>query len=287
MNDRSPIRWLVLIVVTIALLNLPAAMSGAVKSAFREAARPLQHAVDSIFVAGRQQVASIGRIPGLLREVEDLKLELDRLEAERANRRAMEAENEELRRLLGLRPEPAEDWVTAKVLGRSRDGWWQTIRLNKGSSDGLLPDMPVVSAEGLIGKTVAVSRNTADVLLVSDPAFKVSSRLVRTGSFGVVSGRGPSWEGQVFCRMEFIHKHAEITAGDEVVTSGLGGVFPENLMIGYVDRVFMDTSGLYQYADVITRADLSRLRYVFVVRNVMANREPGAAGTGAEPRGGS
>jgi rod shape-determining protein MreC len=266
LNDRSLIRWLVLVVVIIALLNLPAGMSDTIKSAFREAARPLQYALDSAWGSVAGYTKSVGRIPGLLVENESLRQEVARLTTERNHLRTFESENEQFRQLLRLRPRPETDWITAQVLSRSHDGWWQTVRLNKGSSEGIAENMAVVSAEGLVGRIVAVSRNTADVLLLSDPAFKVSTRLIRTGSFGVVSGRGPSWQGQVYCRMEFIHKNDEIKPGDEVVTSGLGGVFPESIAIGYVDRVYMDPSGLYQHADIITRADLSSLQYVFVMR---------------------
>ncbi|HMO49598.1 MAG TPA: rod shape-determining protein MreC [Kiritimatiellia bacterium] len=276
MNDRLLIRWLVLGVVVIALLNLPDAMTGAVKAAFRETARPLQRAVDSVFGTGWDYMKSIGRIPGLMGENKTLRLEVERLTAERNSLRLLEYENAELRRQLGFQPPPETTWIACRVLARSRDGWWQTIRLNKGASDGVEENMAVVSLEGLVGRTVAVSRNTSDVLLVSDPAFRVSSRLLRTGSFGVVSGRGPSWQGQVFCRMEFIHKNDVIHPGDDVVTSGLGGVFPPNIPIGYVDRVVTDPSGLYQHADIITRADLSSLQFVFVL-NV---RDPSAAGAG-------
>jgi rod shape-determining protein MreC len=264
-NDRSVIRWLVVAVVVIALLNLPDSLSRGIKSAFSETARPLQRAIDSVFGAGWGYVKSIGRIPGLMRENKSLEMEITRLNVERNHLKMLEVENEELRRLLKFAPQPDIQFIASEVLARSRDGWWQTLRLNKGSSDGIKENMAVVSMDGLVGKTVAVSRNTTDVLLLSDPACRVSSRLVKSGSFGIVSGRGPSWQGQVYCRMEFIHKNDAVESGDEVVTSGLGGVFPPNVPIGYVDRVYMDPSGLYQHADVITRADLSSLRFVFVM----------------------
>jgi len=264
-NDRSVIRWLVVAVVVIALLNLPDSLSRGIKSAFSETARPLQRAIDSVFGTSWGYVKSIGRIPGLMRENKTLEMEISRLNAERNQLKMLEVENEELRRLLKFAPQPDIQFIASEVLARSRDGWWQTLRLNKGSSDGIKENMAVVSMDGLVGKTVAVSRNTTDVLLLSDPACRVSSRLVKSGSFGIVSGRGPSWQGQVFCRMEFIHKNDALESGDEVVTSGLGGVFPPNVPIGYVDRVYMDPSGLYQHADVITRADLSSLRFVFVM----------------------
>lgn len=272
------IRWLLLAVLVVLLLNLPESMSGALKSVFRETARPLQRAGEGVLEAGREYVQAIRRIPGLRRANEDLLMEMARLEAERAYWLQIASENEDLRRLLALRPVPHQNWIPARVMARSHDGWWQTIRLSKGSDDGIAVNMPVLSRDGLVGKTVAVSRNTADVLLLSDPAFKVSSRLARAGSFGVVNGRGPSWEGRVYCRMEFIHRNQEIREGDEVVTSGLGGIFPENLPIGTVDRVYMDDSGLYQLAEIVTRADLSSLRYVFVMRT---GETPGAKSASA------
>lgn len=267
MKDRSMIRWMILAVVVIALLNLPTSLSRSIKSAFRETARPVELLVDSVFVKSWEYVKSIGRIPRLMEDNDALQKEIIRLNAEHTQIRMLENENEELRRLLKFKPKQSTELIAAEVLTRSRDGWWQTIRLNKGVSDGLGENMAVISMDGLVGKTVAVSKNTADVLLLSDPACRVSARLLRSGSYGMVNGRGPSWQGQVFCRMEFIHKNDELRTGDEVVTSGLGGIFPPDIPIGYVERIYMDASGLYQQADVITRADLSSLRYVFVVRD--------------------
>jgi len=274
-KDRSMIRWMILAVVVIALLNLPPSLSRGIKSAFRETARPLELLVDSVFVKSWEYVKSIGRIPRLIEDNQALQREIVRLNAEHNQIRILESENEELRRLINFRPRQSTELIAAEVLTRSRDGWWHTLRLNKGVSDGLKENMAVISMDGLVGKTVAVSKNTADVLLLSDPSCRVSARLLRSGSFGVVNGRGPSWQGQVFCRMEFIHKNDELKAGDEVVTSGLGGIFPPDIPIGYVERIYMDSSGLYQQADVITRADLSSLRYVFVVRDPNRMEEEG------------
>lgn len=258
-------------VVVIALLNLPPALSQSVKSAFREISRPLERLVDTTFRGAWEYVRAIGRLPELIRENHGLQQEVARLQAERSQLRLLENENEDLRRLLQFMPRSEVRLVAAEVMTRTQDGWWQTIRLNKGVADGIGENMAVVSMDGLIGKTVAVSRNTADVLLLSDPTCRVSTRLLRSGAFGVVSGRGPSWQGQVYCRMDFIHKSEELKEGDEVVSSGLGGVFPPNVPIGYIDRIYTDASGLYQQADVITRADLSSLRYVFVMAGVIGS----------------
>jgi rod shape-determining protein MreC len=265
-NNRPLIRWVVLGLVLLALLNLPPSLAQGVKSLFREAVRPVQRAVDAVTGPLWASVTAVTRAPAVQRENDALRLERDRLLVQFSRLDAVVEENERLRDLLNLPSRDGARWMAAEVMHRTRDGWWQTARLDRGLAHGIGPNLAVVAPEGLVGKTVAASRNTADVLLLSDPSCRVSARLVRTGSFGIVSGRGPSWEGQVFCRMDFIHKDAAIQPGDEVVTSGLGGVFPPNIPIGVVDRVYTDVTGLYQYADVITRADLSALRFLFAVQ---------------------
>jgi len=78
--------------------------------------------------------------------------------------------------------------------------------------------------------------------------------------------------GDPLCRMDFIVKEADLLPGDEVVTSGLGGVYPAGLLIGYVEKAYLDRSGLYQYADIVPAADLRSLEFVFiVVRNRSAS----------------
>jgi rod shape-determining protein MreC len=189
-----------------------------------------------------------------------------RLQAEVRSLKDLEQENQRLREQMAFAQRDRRHLIPCEVIGRDSEGWWQTLRLNKGLAEGLTTNLAVVSVGGLVGKVISASTHSADVLLISDPACRVSAQVLRTGSFGVVSGRGPSWKGQVLSRMEFINKNTPILAGDEVVTSGLGGIFPKGLLIGYVDKVYLDRSGLYQHADVITRADLGSLQYVFVLR---------------------
>jgi len=272
-SNRSLIRWLVLVVVILGLLNLPETASGSLKAAFRETTRPLQRFAGMVVGSAVDFIKSIGRIPGLLRENNALALEVARLSAEQGLYESLQKENEELRDLLDFKARSKARLVPAKVLARTSDGWWQTVRINKGSADGVTENMAVISTTGLVGKVTAVSRNTADILLISDLSFRLTCRILRTGSFGVVSGRGPSWQGEVFCRMEFIDKDSQIKPGDEVVSSGIGGVFPENIPIGYIDRVSRDPSGLYLYADMVTTANLNTLLYVFVLIEAPADQE--------------
>ncbi len=257
---------LLLAIALVVILNLPESVSGAVKGFVREAVAPLQDAVARAGHGLREAGAALRGFGNLSRENQRLVAEVAALRAEARDLRALAAENDDLRRELGFRARAPRHLIACEVLARDPDGWWQTLRLNKGRADGVKPDQAVVSADGLIGRTVEVSEHTAEVLLISDPACKVAVRLPRTSTFGVLAGRGPSWRGDTLCRVDFLNKNAAILPGDEVVTSGLGGVFPRGLLVGYVgDQVFADRTGLYQQADVLSRARLGQLRYAYVV----------------------
>ena len=268
MRQRNLTIWLGLLALLLAVLNLPPAASQSVKNLVRETIAPLQESMTDLLRSLREGVTSVRGLGGLVEENKRLSQEVVRLLAQQRENKVLQRENEDLRRQLGFVARAAEDLVAGEVVSRSRDGWWSTLRINKGASDGLKPEQAVISMDGLVGKTVSVSERTADVLLLSDPTCRVAAQILRTGSFGLVAGRGPSWEGQVVCRMEFINKNVPIVPGDEVITSGLGGVFPKGLLIGYVDRVYTDRTGLYQYADIISQADLGLLQYVFAVTRV-------------------
>lgn len=247
------------------VLNLPDSMTRHVKSAVREGLAPLQAALSSTSRKTRESLEAIRGIGGLVKENEKMSGELVRLRNELRQREALEKENIALRQQLAFARRTTRDVIPCEVIARDISGWWQTVRLGKGRADGVEVNMAVVTSDGLVGKTVAVSPRTADVLLLSDPGCKVSAQITRTGAFGIVSGRGTSWKGQASCEIEFVNKNTSTRAGDEVVTSGLGGVFPKGLLIGYIDHVDMDKSGLYQVAQVVPRADLGGLDYIFVV----------------------
>ena len=267
MTDNRLIFWLVLGVFFVALLNLPESLSQRVKNSVREGVAPLQEAVTGGWRAMRESVDRVRGLGGLAEENERMAGEMARLMNQLNEFRALEKENEAFRSLIGFRKRSPRELLAAEVIARDPGGWWQSLRLDRGSAVGAKAGLAVVSPEGLVGRTVEVSEQTSDVLLLSDPSSRISAQILRTGSFGILYGRGSTWRGQVICRMEFINKNADIRPGDEVITSGLGGIFPKGLLIGYVDSVEKDRSGLYQHADVLSKADLASLQHVFILRD--------------------
>jgi rod shape-determining protein MreC len=255
----------VLAAVLIIVLNLPPSVSGRAKSMLREGLAPLQQLLSGMSLRVKEAAAGLRGLGGLARENQEMEGELARLRNDVRDLQALEQENMELREHLQFKQRAERVLIPCEVIARDISGWWQTIRLGRGSAEGITENKAVMTPDGVVGKTIDVSSRTCDVLLISDPACKVSARLSRTGAFGIVTGGGLQWNGRAICHMEFLNKNLPVQPGDEVVTSGLGGVFPKGLLIGYVEKVHSDHSGLYQRAEVLPKASLGALSYVFIV----------------------
>ena len=264
MKDR---RWIALCTVglaVVAMMNLPDSASLRVKGAVRDGISPIQ----AVLRGGVRELQDIVRyvrgVGDMALENRALSEEIVYLRGEMRMARELERDNQMLRDLLGFVRRFPNRLISCEVIGRDSTGWWQTARLDKGAAAGVAEERAVITPEGLIGRTVAVSDRTADVLLLSDPSCKVSVRLARSGTFGVVAGLGTKPGEQPACRLDYVSKTADVKEGDEVVTSGLGGLFPKGLLVGNVVRVELDKAGLYQTAWIDSAADLGELEYGFV-----------------------
>ena len=275
MRDRTYVIFAAIIAVAI-LLCLPLSLSRRARAGVGEVLAPFQSMVAGI--AGRISDSCRVLVAGHGRngENEQLTTRIAELSEKLRQYESLARENSELRSQLGFAQKSGRTLTLCEVVGRGGSaGWWQTIRLNKGSVHGISARQAVVTMDGLVGETYAVSPHTSDVLLISDRNCKVSARFARTGAFGIVMGSSTSMPGGdpvmdmcypvQFCRAEYVAKNAGIRKGDAVVTSGLGGLYPDNLLIGYVDSTAMHKSGLYRCAEVVPAADLQNLRHVFVV----------------------
>ena len=264
MKDR---RWIALCaigLVVLAMMNLPDAASRRVKGAVRDGISPLQAGLRGGVRETRDVVRYVRGLGDLALENRALSEEIVYLRGEMRMAGELERDNRMLRDLLGFVQRFPNKLISCEVIGRDSTGWWQTVRLDKGAAAGVAEGRAVLTTEGLIGRTVAVSERTADVLLLADPSCKVSVRLKRSGEFGVAEGVGAEPGRPPTVRLDYLLKTADVQPGDEVVTSGLGGLFPKGLPVGRVAEVAPDASGLYQTARIELAADLGKLEYAFV-----------------------
>lgn len=176
----------------------------------------------------------------------------------------VEVQNREYRDMLGYREKSEFELIAAKVISRAPANWWHLITIDRGSKDGIVPNSPVLTAQGLVGKVTDVMDYESQVLLLIDNSFEVSVIFQESGQYGIARGSGPSSP----VRITYIDRQAKLSPNDRVFTSGLGGVFPKGIYLGEVKEIIapQDASqtGLYQEALLGPSTEFSRLENVFV-----------------------
>lgn len=153
--------------------------------------------------------------------------------------------------------------VGARVVAAPISNFEQTVELGRGSSAGIEPDMPVVAADGLVGRVVSVSKSRSVVQLVTDPDLSVGVRLTGSGDDGAADGEG---RGQPLS-VSFVETATRVERRELVVTSGLeGALFPGGLPVGHVLRAGTGPGQLSQQVELEPAADLDHLEVVRVLR---------------------
>lgn len=265
MRNRSFIAGCALAGALLLLFLLPESLSRRLKGSLREGLAPLHELLSGTDFRLREAGSTVRGFGGLVGENRRMAENLIRLQEEVRRLEALQAENDALRASLGFVRSSPWPLVPAQIIARDVSGWWQTVRINRGRLAGIGTDCAVLTQDGLAGRTMDSTGNTAEVLLLSDPSCRVAVHLPRSDAYGILRGAGVSRNGQVFCRLELVNRNTELRAGDEVRTSGLGGVFPPGLPVGYVESFERDPAGLTQSARVQPHATLGSIRTVFVI----------------------
>ncbi len=194
---------------------------------------------------------------------EQLEAEVARLEAQVVELQQQNSEIEVLSALLDFARTHAEnEYITAAVIGRDISPFLHYIIINRGSDDGLRRGMPVVSSQGLVGRVAAVTADGARVQLITDPDMAINVRIQPSGAEGLLQG---SITGDI--TIEAIPQDAKIQSGDPVLTSGLGGNYPPDMLIGQISGVSQSPVELFQSATVESVVDFTQLEIVLVIVN--------------------
>lgn len=201
-------------------------------------------------------------------ELEDLRLQVSQLEEQVRQGEEDSRENEQLRDLLKLQQQ-RQDFVfeNAKVTARSNANWESTLTLSKGSSSGIAAGNCVITETGvLVGVVSVVGTNWCTVSSVINTDIEMGGIVTRTYSAGVLEGDF-SLMSQGKLKLNYLPEGAQLVSGDEVLTSGKGDVYPSGLVVGRVEGVFTDPSGMTRYAVITPDVDLSSLIEVFVIKD--------------------
>lgn len=265
MKERGIVFWVMLSISFIAVLKLPDSVTNSAKIAARESISPLHELVTGFSNRVRNTFRSIQGWGGLVDENQQLAREIVEMKSQIHELESLKTENVELRKKLSFKQHTKRELIAAEVIARDISGWWQTIRLDKGYEDGARKDLAVVTDQGLVGRVKDVTARTCDVLLISDPNCKVSCIIPRNSGFGVLSGKGLSLKGEVLATLSLINRNLDVEKHDPVVTSGMGGIFPKGILVGHIEDIDYDSSGLFKKADILPMQDLGSITYVFII----------------------
>jgi rod shape-determining protein MreC len=196
-------------------------------------------------------------------ENQQLLVQVKELKATNQTLRDMELENNKLRRALQYRERSVFKLVPARIVARDAGTWWQTVKIDKGFDDGVDSDMPVLTEDGLVGKTTTVASHMATVVLIADETCKVAAMVEGTREQGIARGERTSTSIMPEIGLMFLSKNAGLQPGQKVYTSGVGGVYPSGVFIGGIKK--FETRPLDGYATIVPAVDLANLQDVFVV----------------------
>jgi rod shape-determining protein MreC len=160
------------------------------------------------------------------------------------------------------RSNPTNTYKAAAVIGRDPSPFLRYVIINRGSNDGIRQGMPVVTNQGLVGRVDAVIGGASRVQLITDPSSVVSVFLQNSEADAIMNG---SVSGEL--TLDMLSQDVQVQTGDVVLTSGLGGEYPPDLLIGQVSNVRKRESDLFQEATVQPVVDFSRLEIVLVIVN--------------------
>ncbi len=211
----------------------------------------------------------VKKAPKYEQEIEDLKTQLNTLKIENKSRESYITENRRLKELLDLRDGTMSGYetVTARVVSYEPNSWYDTVMLNKGTNSGIEKDDIVVTALGVVGRITELGTNWAKVSTVINTSNSVGIKLSRTGDVGVVSGDANFAEDKN-CKLEYLSNDKNLIKGDILVTSGLGGIYPADLIIGKVKEIKSDSAGNLEYAVVEPSVDFSSLYEVLIITEI-------------------
>ena len=250
--------------VVLLIFSLPPRATGRLKLAIGSLFLPLlglANTAQQLPVAAADAVLSRRE---LLQLAEKLRRENDQLKVQALQASATTRENDQLRSALGWQRETPWKLKLANVVMRDPANWWRTIEIDLGTRDGLRENLPVLTANGLVGRVSSVALTRSHVVLLGDPTCKASALVENPAhDTGVISANGPL--DNSLAELTYLSGSANLKSGQSVITSGLGGVFPKGIPIGQVVDSRPVEFGLYTEARVKLSANLGALEQVWVL----------------------
>jgi rod shape-determining protein MreC len=172
----------------------------------------------------------------------------------------IENTNKRLEKIVDFHNSSSLEMQAAEVVAKDSSPWYHTVIINKGRAHGVKKGSPVLVPDGVVGQVTDLSSGYSKVLLIIDRNNAVDGLVQRTRARGVILG-----DGSQGCRFEFVLRRQDVEVGDLIITSGLDGIYPKGLRIGWVSKVIRRNSGIFQEIEITPSTDFHKLEEVLVV----------------------
>jgi len=219
-----------------------------------------------VVVVRKKIISFIGKVKGYLRKKKEiieenkkLNMIIGQLQYKLEEYEQLKNENQRLRQLIGFSQHERKIVTFAYVITSLPNRWSGVIIIDKGKLDGIKKDMPVRTIKGLVGKIIHVEKSYSKVLLITDVNFSVAVKIKNTSINGVVSGTGDR-----MCILKYVLTDEKIQKGQLLVTSGIDGIFPEGIPVGYINKIY-NTDEIFYKIIVKPIINIYNLKEVIVI----------------------
>ncbi len=232
---------------------------------------PVQSGVNSVGSAIYDEIIDYSKLRDALKENKEMKDIITQLTEENTRLQSEEFELKRLRQLYSLDQDYGQyPKVGARVIANDSSNWFQIFRIDKGSKDGIAPDMNVVAGGGLVGIVTDVGANYATIRSIIDDSSRVSGMAMQSGNSCIVAGDLTLFkEGRL--RITNVLKESDVKDGDKIVTSNISSVFLPGILVGYASGITNDTNNVTKSGYLIPAAKFDSLQEVLVITKLKSD----------------
>ncbi len=228
---------------------------------------PFQKGYDSLQGGLKKMWAGFTELSQVREELKKTREKLQRYESLTEEFSEVKRENERLRNLLGMKERITFESVPASIISKDPDNWFRTLIINRGTSDGIKENMPVIAfrqgQKAIVGKIIEARMSISRIQPIISSDLRLGVQLQESRYPGLLYGYSSNTG---LCKVDYISRAARIKKGDVVITSGQGGIFPPGMLVGRVVKSEILESSAYQRAIVVPIIDYHLVEEVFVIK---------------------
>lgn len=264
-NVLGGIITLIILILLIFLSNVHNEKVSFLESVVNSVVTPVQRVFSDLKNKIQGNSAYFTDIESLQEENKELKEKNSELETRLRELESIKADNATLQEYMNLTQKYADySTIPAYVINKDVSNYSSDLVINVGSEDGVETNMTVIADKGLVGHIISVTKNTAKVQVIVDAASTVSCNISTTDQSIICKG---TLENNQILRASYIPTDAELIQGDNVYTSGMGGIYRKGILIGTIEEIITTSNATDRYATVKPAVDFSTVGTVLVIDN--------------------